>query len=326
MKRAIALAMALISCISLGGCIQLPQDPTQSTEPPQLTGKAALQGKKVLFVGDSMVFWGHCVMNNSSDEKRYDDRGYFYQLCNANGIDITVTNWTHPGKGLEYIYDNYIANEAYPDRLKDFQYDYIIVSGGRSAMNTGAYMMGILEKYIALFRAANPNVKFLYLVSAAAHKIALNQSFPTDLLNNLDEIEKMGVTIIDWGKVVSDIVDGITPVPGATQEFNFDSFVVSRTEEDGAHPNVLAGYITALMTYCILTGESAVGQPYAFCWDKTLDSRFNFPNYESHNYKYTTTNFRQIFDSPADMAGVQKLVDQCIAEKAYLTYNYAPLE
>lgn len=309
MKRWIAFILATLLLFSMAGCAP--------TVPATATG---LHGKKVLFVGDSFLFFGNCVIRKG--ENRYDDRGYFYQLCKANGIDVTVTNYTFASTGLGTILNDCIVNENYVEKLQDYDYDYVILSGGRNSTTTGAYVMKLVQGYMDIFKKVNPNVKFLYLVTSGAHKVATNQSFPVDVLNHLDDIEKMGVTIVDWGKVVSDIVEGITPVPGATQEFNKNSFVVCRSDADGAHPNMLAGYVTALSIYCAITGESAVGQPYEFCWDGTISEKFDFDYHEEKNYIVDTSNFRQIFQSPADMAGLQQLVDKCLNEKAFREYNF----
>ena len=45
--------------------------------------------------------------------------------------------------------------------------------------------------------------------------------------------------------------------------------------------NMLTGYITTLMVYCAVTGESAVGQDYSFCNDRALNSAFDFSRHPS---------------------------------------------
>ena len=68
------------------------------------------------------------------------------------------------------------------------------------------------------------------------------------------------------------------------------------------------------MIYCAITGDSAVGMPYDFCNDSSIDTRFNFEAYKADKYVYDTfTNFIEIFESNSDMAGLQQLVDQYIA-------------
>ena len=77
------------------------------------------------------------------------------------------------------------------------------------------------------------------------------------------------------------------------------------------------------MTYCAITGESAVGQTDAFCNDSSLNSHFNFGAFINKYYTYdnATTNFPAIFASKADMDGIRELIDRYLEEKAYRTYG-----
>ena len=290
-------------------------DEKTETEDNELENKHMLDGKKIIFIGDSFVYYGQVVLNGSAS--RYNDKGYFYQLCKSMGAEVSVTNWTYGGKGISYIYENYMGN------LADRNYDYVVISGGRNSANTAKEYFTVLQNYIEFFRAANPNVKFLYLVSSGAHNISVAESFPVDILNNLKEFEKMGITIVDWGKLVSDIIRGNVVVPNAEKTYNKNSFVVHRSSEDGYHPNQLTGYITALMTYCAITGESAVGKSYDFWNDKSLNRNFNANTYITNYYTNGTTNYPEVFGSAADMQGLQTLIDQYLEEKAYREYQFS---
>ena len=138
----------------------------------------------------------------------------------------------------------------------------------------------------------------------------------------LKEISEKGVTVLEWGALVEDVIDGKVQVPGSTTAYNRNSFVIKQSKDDGYHPNMLSGYITAQMAYCAITGESAVGQDYAFCTNASLQSAFNITNYISKYYKYqnAVTNMKEIFQSPADMKGLQELMDQYLASEAYKSY------
>lgn len=143
-----------------------------------------------------------------------------------------------------------------------------------------------------------------------------------DVLNNLEKIEEKGITVLDWGKMVADIIRGETEVPGATLSYDKYSFVHNKSLTDGFHPNQLSGYIVSLFVYCAITGESAVGQPYDF-WNKgELHKQFDPVSYLTYGYALGPSNYQDVFASPTDMEGIQKLVDQYMAEKAYLTYNF----
>jgi hypothetical protein len=277
--------------------------------------KHMLDGKKIIFIGDSFIYYGQVVLDGSSS--RYNDKGYFYQLCKSVGAEVSVTNWTYGGKGISYIYENYMGN------LTDRYYDYVVLSGGRNSASKAQDYFETLQAYINTFTAVNPDVKFIYLVSSGAHNISVNESFPVEILNNLKEFEKMGITIVDWGKLVSDIVRQNVAVPNAEKNYVKNTFIVHKSSIDGYHPNQLTGYITALMTYCAITGESAVGKSYGFWNDTSLNYKFNSANYISKYYTYGRTNYTEIFNSPTDMQGLQTLIDQYLEEKAYREYQFS---
>ena len=143
-----------------------------------------------------------------------------------------------------------------------------------------------------------------------------------DVLNNLEKIEEKGITVLDWGKMVADIIRGQAQVPGATLPYDKFTFVHNKSLTDGFHPNQLSGYIVSMFVYCGITGESAVGLPYDF-WNKgELHKQFDPVSYLTYGYALGPSNYQEIFASPTDMEGLQKLVDQYMAEKAYLTYNF----
>lgn len=304
---------ALLCCLALvlAGC---------SFAPKQSAAQQALDGKKVLFVGDSFLSAGRAVLPVAVDKPeavRQNDQGYFSQICKANGLNVSVTNWSHGGYGLGQILTKYVPN------FTDFTYDYVIFSGGRNSKNTYADLEATLDTYMEMFRQKNPDVKFLYLISSGAHNISVKESFPIDLLNNMDALEEKGFTIVDWGKLVADIIRGEVAVPGATLEYNNHSFVHNKSESDGYHPNQLTGYLTALMTYCAITGESAADQPYEFWCDANLSAKFEPDAYTAYAYTRGPSNYRDIFASKADMKGLQQLMDQYLADKAYRTYNFS---
>ncbi len=292
-----------------------------------------LDGKRIIFIGDSFVYFGNTVIEKAQSVQkqslRENDRGYFYQICRANGADVSVTNWTYGGHGLTtHLQQNCTHRTGcngtcHIEDLTNRYFDIVVLSGGRGSSYKAETFISEIETFIDIFRSVNPDVKFVYLVSSGAHNVSVNESFPKEVLNSLKKIEDdYGFTIVDWGKIVRDVIDGTTVVEGATNTFTKTSFTIAKSKEDGFHPSPLAGYITSLMTYCALTGESAVGQSYDFCSNQTLNLKFNFNKYINDYYKVDTTNFPEIFKSPADMLGIQKLIDQYLAEKAYRNYNY----
>ena len=354
--RIFVLLLSIVTVLQLCACGASEKDPTvdttaqkdttanDETTAPEIPDEptSVLDGKKVIFIGNSFTYYGQTVFerdwSESYQEERENDKGYFYQLCAQNGENVSVTNWTFGSHSLANFCQHPCNNKNcksygsdHLEQLTDRYYDYVIISGGRKSTTTEEAFLGSMETLMDFFKEANPDVKFVYLCCSGSHNISVEPSFPVNVLNNLKTIAEWGVTVVDWGKLVADIINGETEVPNATAEYSKSSFIVSTSRKDGYHPNQLTGYITSLMTYCAITGESAVGQPYDFCSDASLNPDFDFDSYIELNYEYsrryysTTTNYPEIFESDADMEGIQTLIDQYLAEKAYLNYNFEPL-
>jgi hypothetical protein len=288
-------------------------------------GEHMLNGKRVLFVGNSHTYYGKVVLEKSrgvlTQEERSNDQGFFYQLCKANGAEVAVTNWTFGGHGFGDLFEVCAANrgcdgEDHKSYLTDRAFDYVFLQiGSGSAEKDNQAFLDQCEYVMAFFREANTEVKFLFLVQHTVHK-GEYQWLPA-----LKDLENMGVTVVDWGALVCDLINKKTEVPGGNQQYFQNTFIVSQSKSDGYHPNMLTGYLTALFAYCALTGESAVGQTYAFCNDSSVNTRFNFEKFQSQYYTHDPyTNFVDVFASEADMNGLQQLVDQYLTEKAYRNY------
>lgn len=288
-----------------------------------IASRHVLDGKKVIFIGNSHTYYGKTVLvkgHSILDQKtRSNDYGYFYQICKNNGAEVAVTNWTF---GSHYLSD-FTANkcaasgkscegENHMSHLKDKDFDYVIFQGNSSesawTTKNGA------KKIMEVFRQANPNVKFIYFVQ---HYFYMNDN--ASVVNSIKEIEDMGITVVDWGNLIYDVVQGTAKVEGAKEKYDKNTFVIRKSKADGYHPSMLTGYIASQMLYCALTGESAVGQDYSFCGDKNVNSAFNFDKFIADYYIYdgATTNFPAVFASKSDMTGIQKLIDKYLAEKPY---------
>ena len=196
--------------------------------------------------------------------------------------------------------------------INDFNYDYVVFQANSLTQD----ILGEYQAIMQRFQDANPDVKCIFLVHHSTHQKIQDHVYRSDIKKLADE----GVCVVDWGTLVCDIINGDTTVPGATQEYNYNSFIISKSESDGYHPNMLSGYITALMTYCAITGESAQGQPWLF----ENDTRFNTAGMAEYRSKYYTynpeTNFDVILNSEADMTGIQQLIDQYLEAKTYQNY------
>ncbi len=282
-----------------------------------------LDGKKVIFVGNSYVYYGQTVLNKPksvlTQAERSHDHGYFYQLCRACGAEVEVTNWTFGGHGLTDLFGEpcqrpgSCEGHRHEYDLTDRAFDYVFVSPGggtRSAENIAEDFAYIIK----FFRDANPDVKIVCLGNLGAHGYSSFRTVLPAIYEYYPTLEDMGVIIADWGGIVNGIIEGEFAVPDGTQTYTASTFVV----KDGFHPNPLAGYITCLTAYCAVTGESAVGMPYALWGDGGLEPKFDFDWYCEKYYEHAEdTNFRAVFASPADMCGIQQLVDWYLSAKPY---------
>ena len=324
MKKLLSLLLAVCLLAGLTACGAAESTPTETTAAPTTeateptTPQAsidALDGKKVLFIGNSYTFYGYCVMyqhyNVLTQRERTDNRGLFYYLCQEKGIDVEVTNWTFGGHSLTHLFGDACTmsseRECYgadhDSYLVDTYFDYVCIQPYTEPLFTGdfnSYVQPILD----IFRAANPNVKFLLLVPHMAMERSYNWTA------ELSTISKEDFIICNWGGMLHDIVQKRIAVPGATQEYYRPTFVVSVSKEDGHHQNLLGGYLTTLMVYCAITGESAVGQPYDLCDNPKLNPSFDLEAFQAERYIHEPyTNFVEVFRSEADMRGLQELTD-----------------
>ena len=326
MKRLFAILLTLALMLSVAAC-GAAAEPAETTAAPTETTAAAptisqaaidaLEGKKVLFIGNSYTYWGSVVINKNVDvmdqESRSNDKGLFYQLCKENGINVSVTNWVFAGHNFTdimshecLIEDASCRGKDHQSYLKDANFDYVCMQPFFETEYAGD-LVTHLTPAMEFFREANPDVKFLLLVPHATY--FRNFKWKGELQAAADA----GITVVNWGGMLDDIVNKVVEVPGGTQQYFQQSFVVSRTENDGHHQNLLAGYITAMMTYCAITGDSAVGQPYAFADDPSIHPNFDMEKFQKENYVYETfTNFVDIYRSEADMLGIQTLADKYI--------------
>lgn len=293
----------------------------------------SLNGKKFIFIGNSFVHHGLSVFRIPQSvlgqKERSGDKGYFYQICRANGEKVKVTSWTFGGHTL----DDMFGGECHADRgcdgvdhlsyLTDRNFDYVIISAGSRGRSDARFLYNV-KNITEIFRRSNPGVKFFYLCNVASYGISAYHKRQTNLLNSLKLLADMNVTVVDWGGLVTNIIDGKISVPNATQVYDKNSFIIKKSEIDGFHPNLLSGYITSLSLYCAITGKSAQGQDYSFCNNSKLASKFDFELYRRKHYSYNgaTTNFPEIFASPSDMRGIQMLIDKYLREKSYRFYNY----
>ena len=280
-----------------------------------------MNNKKAIFIGNSFIYWGNCVTfitnaeANDAIRIQGGDKGYFNEICKANGINMDVYNYTYGGQSLNWIYTNKLKNleKSFIDSI-----DYVFIS--EAGQNESTFKATVSE-IANLF----PNAKeTVYL----AHEYTFRTN-STHIINALDDLAAEGIKIVSWGELVYDVHSGKVPVPGATLEYNKNSFIKNSTgampenaavtslsgNGDTFHQNPLSGYITAQMCFSAISGLSCEGQRYDFCSDKTIAPQYDLQNFLECQYNNgQTSNFIEIFNSPADMLGLQTLMDQYLAK------------
>lgn len=285
----------------------------------------SLDGKKVIFIGNSFTYYGKCVLEKTqsvlTQEERSNDHGYFYQICKNNGMDVSVTNWTWGAHSLADIFGGtHDANRGCDDvdhasYLTDRDFDYVVMQQGSTY--DVAETISSIDEIMAFFKAENPNVKFVYLCHSSTH---LNQK--TEMLKLLKTLEQKGIIVVDWGGLVSDLITGDKVVENSAFLYNKNTFIVNQSSSDGYHPNMLTGYITALMTFSAITGISAQDQEYQFAYDTAVNSAFNAVTFKRKYYTYgnTTTYFNNVLSSEHDMRAIQQPIDTFLENKEYQNY------
>ena len=160
LRRIMALLLCLSSLLGLIACAEeeIPAETTENevvttepettieetTEMEEINEKVSLDGKRVIFIGNSYVYYGRAVINQSTSvmtqAERENDKGFFYQLCKENGYEVNVTNWTFGGHGLADFFGAPCAHSSsackgtrHEDELKNRYYDYVFVSPGGGA-------------------------------------------------------------------------------------------------------------------------------------------------------------------------------------------------
>ncbi len=292
-----------------------------------------LKDKKVLFIGNSYTYYGNVVIRTGReykklDENRLNDKGYFYYMCKQSGADVSVTDWCYGG----HAFKDFFGDACRADRgcdgynhyaeLTDKNYDIVVLQDSAWTDEEKAenpdyveYVKGIFK----IFQDANPNVKIFFFFQPAI----IFQEGTYHWKGYVQQIEEeTDAIVVDWGTLVYDIWTGAAKVPNSKYTYNKESFIVSNSKSDGYHQNMLAGYLTTLMLYCAITGETAVGQPFKFATDTLLDSsNFNTAFFKYDYYKYIKeTNFDVILKDEEEMRNIQILADEYIRTQQYTKY------
>lgn len=323
MKKILSLLLALGLVLGLCAC-GAPATQTEPTETAVDAAKEALDGKKIIFIGNSYTYVGKVVYQvyNSHPEleKRQNDRGFFWQLCQMNGIDVDVTNWTFSSHRLHNTFREPCAIEGdcfglnHEDYLTDRVYDYVVIQPHANDLSQ-EHIKEDIDYIMNLFREANPDVKFVIFGCAALYgHNTTGKSYP-EITGYFKELAEQDHIIADWGNIVTDVVNGKTAVPGSQLPYDNASFVIS----DGHHPSLLGGYLATMTVFCAITGKSALELPADFFISDTERAAMVEKQLKgSYERGELDTNFHTALSMESEVKGFQQLVDQYLSEKPYM--------
>ena len=266
MKKLMALLLAVCTALALFGCEAAPLPEESTPETTVSAPKNVLDGKKIIFIGNSHTYHGNVVTqvynSNPYQDKRSNNKGFFWILCQRQGCEVEVTNWTFSSHGLSSIFGNPCAVKGdcnglnHEEYLTDPYFDYVVIQPGvgkSSEANVEADIRYIVE----FFRKANPNVQFALLGNASVYGNNADGTIYPGITGHYKTLAEEGFIMADWGKLVNDLIrEQVTP-EGSSMPYFKNSFIV----KDGFHPNLLSGYLASAMLYCAITGEKAADLP-----------------------------------------------------------------
>jgi len=322
MRRTVAYLFLFCMLILLCAC-GTTGDSFATTEPSAAANQGLLDGKKIIFIGNSHTYVGNVVSQVYNKNPRQEDRdhniGLFYLFCNKQGSEVDVTNWTFSSHGLASLFGgpcttkgdcNGLNHEEY---LTDRYFDYVVIQPGVGTASETNIKQDI-DYIIDFFRRENPDVKFVLLGNASVYGNNKTDTLYPGITSYYKTLAEQGFIIADWGKLANDLIHGIVVPEGSTVTYNKNCFII----KDGFHPNFLSGYIASVMTYCAITGTSAADLPadmfqdssMVIALDSHLSKSYNNPDYDS--------NCKIILTTESELQRIHLLIDKYLAEKPYM--------
>ncbi len=312
-----------------GSQTDAPEESTtaeETTEPVPESPYNSLDGKTVMFIGNSFLYYGGLIVN--LDQKQ-DDNGMFKHLCQSNGENTVVYDCTYGAHNIkDFVATGCTcskhsgkADQAYngcpgykADLLEGIdlsKVDYVFFS--EAGEDNGSLVKDIEA---VMSRFPNPETKYIYV----AHSYTYFNDH-TSIMKGMETLkEKYNFILVPWGKMVDDLIDGRVSVENSTYKYAKTSFIVNKL--DTHHPNPLSGYITALMCYCAVTGRNPVDQQHEFCNECTYGTKKDDVDFatgydafvKTYYNSARNTNFNLIMSDANEMAGLKALLGTYISD------------
>lgn len=328
MKKTILYLLCICMMLCMCACGgPSPEAETEATTAPVETtknpAKAILDGKKILFIGNSHTYVGNVVKQvynkYPEQEKRSNNQGFFWLFSMRQGCDVAVTNWTFSSHGLSSIFrkpcevkgDCYGLNHA--DYLTDRYFDYVVIQPG-VGKSSEELVAEDIAYIVDFFKKENPDVKFALLGNASVYGNNKDGTTYPGISSYYKTLAEEGFIMADWGKLVNDLIKGTVAPEGSAIPYAKSSFVI----KDGFHPNYLSGYIASVMLYCAITGQPAAELPADMFQDSAMAIMVEDHLKNCYVDGAVDTNFHMVLTTQSELQGIHKLIDQYLAEKPYL--------
>lgn len=271
-------------------------------------GQSSLDGKRIMFAGNSLTYYGEVVINRDGNPTR--NKGVFEKIAEFFGDKVSVTNFTYGSAGFTDGRDK-ASTDGIPASYKDYGIYQLMLELHPNHYNNkdGKAMDAFYDQDVVVFQQRGASISSSYdqvkqiaalfpedtrFAVIITHYDTKNTSTGSALKKTLAD----GWTVIPAGDLVTDLWNG--RIKDTEFKYTKSDFVITK---DDVHPNYLTGYIKALMTYCALTSRSAVGADYSFV-NRSLDY---YTNAEE-------TQFENVLESPTEMLRIQELIDSYIVK------------
>jgi hypothetical protein len=272
-------------------------------------GESSLDGKKVMFAGNSLTYYGEVVINNDGSPTR--NKGVFEKIAESFGDKVKVTNFTYGSAGFTDGRDKASA-DGIPTSYKDYGLYQLMTELHPNYYNNknGKEMDSFYDQDVVIFQQRGASISSSYdQVKQIAALFPEDTRFAVIITHydtknssttgsSLKKTLADGWTVIPAGDLVTDLWNG--RLTGMEFKYTKTDFVITK---DDVHPNYLTGYIKALMTYCALTGRSAAGADYSFVNRST-----------SYYANAQQTQFEDVLASSSEMLRIQELIDSYIVK------------
>ncbi|MBR4864974.1 MAG: hypothetical protein IKU07_10380 [Oscillospiraceae bacterium] len=318
MKRVLAFIISFCILFLLCACGGAGNS-SATTEP----AKGPLDGKKIIFIGNSHTYVGNVVSQVYNKNPRQEDRdhniGLFYLLCNRLGSEVNVTNWTFSSHGLASIFGESCTTKGdcfgldHKSYMTDRYFDYVVIQPGVGTSSEENIAEDI-AMVVDFFKEANSNAKFVLLGNTSVYGNNKTDTPYPGITSYYKTLAEQGFIMADWGKLVNDLIHGIVTPEGSSVTYNKNCFII----KDGFHPNYLSGYIASIMTYCAITGTAAADIPADIFQDSAMVISLDSHLTKSYSNPEYDTNCKIILTTQSELEKIHLLIDKYLAEKPYL--------